>query len=265
MKEKMSREEQLREEQEDLFFKMMFSAFDKTDAPKYEALNEQLKNDPSNQESEEETQAMLDFIEREIRKRDNELKKQEKHGRHVMSTLSRILLVAILIMLLGGTAYGSIPSFRVAAQNILHQVYKDATWIAITDSTKRYDRDEVVEGNNIVLMGYKFPGLPEDFVLEGKWCGKSRAWARYTDGAGKTVKFQIYRGSERDTALDTEDAFAEDVIIHGYKGVLSSEGSDITVAWYDEENKAYIQVEAKGFDEEYVGNLASKIEMIGIE
>ena len=67
--------DQLRENKEELFFKMMFAAFDEVDAPKYEALNEQLKNDPTCQASEDEDEAMLEFIAREVKKRDEALAK----------------------------------------------------------------------------------------------------------------------------------------------------------------------------------------------
>lgn len=261
MKEKMSKEEQLREEQEDLFFKMMFAAFDKTDAPKYEALNEQLKNDPSNQESEEETQAMLDFIEQEIRKRDNELKKKEKHCRHVTSTLSKVLLVAILIMLLGGTAYGSIPSFRAMTQNLLLEASKVATRMAITDSSKRQERDEIVDGTEIVLLGYRFPGVPEGFRKTEERYDDTRAWVAYSDKNGGFVKYQVYRGLERDVALDTENAKVIPIEIHGYQGLMSIKDKTITVSWHDEERKAYIAIVTKGFADSFAFRIADEVEI----
>lgn len=261
MKENKSKEQQLREEREDLFFKMMFAAFEQTDAPKYEALNEQLKNNPENQESEEETQAMLDFIDREIRKRDNELKKQEKHGRHVISTLSRALLVAILIMLLGGTAYAAIPSFRAMTQNLLLEVSKVATRMALTDSSTRQDRDEIADGTEIVLLGYRFPGVPGGFMLEDEWHGENRAWIQYANKVGKSLKYQVCCSVERDMAIDTEGATAEDIEIHGCEGVLSIEGNDVIISWYDKNTRTMILIETEGLHESFAFNIANDVDL----
>lgn len=266
--------ELLREKKEELFFEMMFAAFDETDAPKYAALNEQLKNDPTCQVSEEEDKAMLEFIAREIKKRDEALAKRNRDNdesakaakkkpvRRTRSSIIKVVVIAAILMLMGVTSYATIPSFRAMTQNLLIEASKVATRVAITDSENRADRTELLEGTDIVLLGYKFPGVPEGFMQEDAWDGDNRAWVRYVDTFGKTIKFQVYHGAERDTAMDTEDAHAEKIEIHGCEGLMSTKDAVTTVSWYDEESKTYIAVITKEIDEETTFNLACDTEKI---
>jgi len=269
--ENMTKEEQLREGREELFFKMMFAAFEKTDAPKYEALNEQLKKDPAYQTTEEEDKAMLDFIAREIKKRDEEFAKhkqenqvstantQKKPGRRIMSILTKVAVVAVLLMLLTATAYATIPSFRVLALNLLLEASGEATRVSVTDRTERSDRKENLDGADIVLLGYSFPGVPEGFHKEEEYIEQDRAWIRYANEQGKTIKYQVYCGTELDVALDTEDAEAKKILVHEHAGLLSIKNDAVSVSWYEEENRTYFMVNATGFDAQFVYNLANKV------
>lgn len=266
--------DQLRENKEELFFKMMFAAFDEVDAPKYEALNEQLKNDPTCQVSEEEDKAMLEFIAREIKKRDEALVKRNRDNdesakaakkkpvRRTRSSIIKVAVIAAILMLMGVTTYATVPSFRAMTQNLLIEVSKVATRVAITDDSERMIRTEIIEGTDIVLLGYRFPGVPAGFVQEDVWHGDNRAWARYADTTGKTIKFQVYHGAERDTALDTENAQAEKIEIHGYEGMMSTKEAVTTVSWYDDENKTYIAVITTGLGEGMTFNLACKVKSV---
>jgi len=269
--ENMTKEEQLREGREELFFKMMFAAFEKTDAPKYEALNEQLKKDPAYQTTEEEDKAMLDFIAREIKKRDEELAKherekqasitnaQKKPGRRIMSILTKVAVVAILLMLVTATAYATIPSFRVMTLNLLLEASGEATRVGITDRTERSDSKEKLDGNDIVLLGYSFPGVPEGFNKEEEYIEEDRAWVRYENKQGKTIKYQIYYGIELDIALDTEDAEVRSILVNENDGLLSIKDNNVRVSWYEEENKAFFIVDTKGFETKDVFRLANEV------
>jgi len=254
-----------------LFFKMMFAAFEKTDAPKYEALNEQLKKDPAYQTTEEEDKAMLDFIAREIKKRDEELAKherekqasitnaQKKPGRRIMSILTKVAVVAILLMLVTATAYATIPSFRVMTLNLLLEASGEATRVGITDRTERSDSKEKLDGNDIVLLGYSFPGVPEGFNKEEEYIEEDRAWVRYENKQGKTIKYQIYYGIELDIALDTEDAEVRSILVNENDGLLSIKDNNVRVSWYEEENKAFFIVDTKGFETKDVFRLANEV------
>lgn len=269
--EDMTKEEQLREGREELFFKMMFAAFEKTDAPKYEALNEQLKKDPAYQTREEEDKAMLDFIAREIKKRDEELAKhnrenqasttntQEKPGRRIMSILTKVAVVAVLLMLMTAAAYATIPSFRVMTLNLLLEASGEATRVEITDRAERSDRKENHDGADIVLMGYSFPGVPEGFNKEEEFVDQQHEWVFYANDDGKAIKYQVFCGIERDVALDTEDAATKKILVHEHEGLLSVKNNAIRVSWYEEENKAYFVVDTKGLEAEYVFGLATKV------
>lgn len=266
--------ELLREKKEELFFEMMFAAFDETDAPKYEALNEQLKNDPTCQASEDEDKAMLEFIAREIKKRDEALAKEKqddkensktakKPARRTRSRIVKVAVIAAILLLIGATtAYATIPSFRVMTLNLLVEISDEATRIAITDGTERTvdNNIEVLEGTEIVLLGYKFPEVPKELYKIEERYDDTRAWIQYANGKGKSVKYQVYNGLERDVAFDTEDAAAIDIEIHGYEGLLSSKGLMTTVSWYDEENRACIVVITTGFDEDIAFSLACDVE-----
>lgn len=269
--ENMTKEEQLREGREELFFKMMFAAFEKTDAPKYEALNEQLKEDPAYQTTEEEDKAMLDFIAQEIKKRDEELAKhsrenqasttntQKKPGRRIISILTKVAVVAVLLMLVTATAYATIPSFRIMTLNLLLEASGEATRVEITDRAERSDRKENHDGTNIVLLGYSFPGVPEGFYIKEEFNDQGHAWIRYADEQGKTIKYQVFCGIERDVALDTEDAAAKKILVHEHDGLLSVKNDAVRVSWYEEESKVYFIVDAKGFETAYVFGLATKV------
>lgn len=267
----MTKEEQLREGREELFFKMMFAAFEKTDAPKYEALNEQLKKDPAYQTTEEEDKAMLDFIAREIKKRDEELAKherekqasitnaQKKPGRRIMSILTKVAVVAVLLMLVTATAYATIPSFRILALNLLIEASNVATNITITDNTERFAKSEIVEGTGITLLGYRFPGVPEGFYKKEEFIDQNQAWIRYADEQEKTIKYQVFCGIERDVALDTEDAAAKKILVHDHDGLLSVKNNAVRLSWYDEENKVYFVIDTKGLETEYIFGLANEV------
>ena len=267
-KKTMTRKEQLQEEEEELFFKKMFAAFDEEDAPKYEALNEQLKNDPAYQTTPEQDKAMRAFIAREIRKRDKELARrsresvrQSQNPRVVrfMPLLSRAAVIIVILGFLTATAYASIPDFRVMALNLLLRTSDEATRLAITDRWERTDRRDTFDDSEIILLGYCFPGVPEGFIKEDELSAAQKSWVRYSNGQGKTIKYQVYVGVERDVALDTEDADSKPILVHEHEGSLTKKGDTINVSWYDEANKTYFIIIANGLDAQFVFNLAYEV------
>jgi len=242
----MKKEEKLREEYEDAYLALLMSEVAKAKGAELLKENERLKADPDFEVPESVTERSMATIRREFRRQTG-----KKTVRFAGRIFTRVACVAVLAALMLVTAYATIPSFRVGAQNLIMESTALETFISL--------KDDPVKEEATVLLGYQIPDVPKGFVLEAQWEGASRAWVKYTSKDSRTIKIQLSRDTKHTIAADTEKAEAVPVLIQGNDGLISEKDEAVYIAWNDTRGDMFISVLGEGVDRDAIKEIADRI------
>lgn len=254
----MNREEKLREELEDAWFELLMEKISKQEGAELIALNEQLKQDPAYEVPEEVTQRCLETIRKSIMQ-----EKRRKSMKTIGKICVKVACVAAIASTLLITAYASLPySRKIAIMNFLEETKEESTRLVMEDIDKIGEKDsEASETNHKVLMGYQIPELPKDFSIVDEWENANMAQIRFSDNAGKSIRFRFVQNVSNSVEVDTEDADKKPVQVNGIDGTLYLKEASVKIVWNDFNTNTMIYVLSEGLDESYVKELAGKIEL----
>jgi len=242
----MKKEEKLREEYEDAYLALLMSEVAKAKGAELLKENERLKADPDFEVPESVTKRSMTTIRREFTRQTG-----KKTVRFAGRIFTRVACVAVLAVLMLVTAYATIPSFRLEARNFIMESTSIETFISL--------KEESIEENPNVLLGYQIPEMPEGFVMEDMWEGKQRAWIMYVSDKDQKIKIHISRNMSHTIAADTEDAEAETIQIHNCDGFMSVEGQNVLLIWNDKDADTFIHLSGEGVSQSIMEALANEI------
>ena len=246
------RENILKEELEDAYFKLLMSKIAKAEGAELIKLNEQLEKDPNFEVPESVTKACLDTIRKETGRN-----QKRKTNTAIKRFLIRTACVAALAGCMLVTCYAAFPDFRAAALNLLIQTSDVASKLMMTDKEPEDVSTEMDSGK--VIMGYRISGTPNGFSFDKEENGEERAWARYKDNEGAWLKITFYSNSEYRITYDDEEAQVEPIQIQGKDARLYKEKDLVKILWNDPDTGTFILVEGFGLDEETVQRFANGI------
>ncbi len=246
------RENILKEELEDAYFKLLMSKIAKAEGAELIKLNEQLEKDPNFEVPESVTKACLDTIRKETGR---------NQKRKAKTTIKRFLIRAACVAALAGcmlvSCYAAFPDFRAAALNLLIQTSDVASKLIMTDKMPGDVSTEMDTGK--VIMGYRVPVMPVGFALDGENSGEGRAWAQYSQANGSWIKFSFYDNAKYGVAYDDEEAKMEPIQIQGIDAKFYRENDLVKVLWSDPDTGTFIVVTSEGLSDEVVQRFANGI------
>lgn len=246
------RENILKEELEDAYFKLLMSKIAKAEGAELIKLNEQLEKDPDFEVPESVTKACLDTIRKETGRN-----QKWKTNTAIKRFLIRTACVAALAGCMLVTCYAAFPDFRAAALNLLIQTSDVASKLIMTDE-KPEDVSTEMDSSKVV-MGYRIPVMPLGFSVNGELAGEGLAWVRYANKEGAWIKFSVYENAEYGIAYDDEEAKMEPIQIQGKDAMLYKEKDLVKILWNDLDTDTFILVEGFDLDEETVQRFANGI------
>ena len=247
----MTRHDELYENYEDALFALLMAEIAEEEGKRYLEENERLNNDPD-----AEVPESLDRKCRKIIKREFDKKNRYEAFRVARKVLNIVAIVALVSMLLFTTAYALVPEARIRILNMLIEVSDVATSLTFGGNTG--DITSITPDDS--YFGYTIPVAPEGFSTTDKGSSRQSVWVTYEDANGSEISFYISGGLTSELSVDTEDADSvEQILIHGYEGLLIVKGERIHVVWGDTDQNKFVNVICTNTDVDTVISLANNM------
>lgn len=255
----MNREDKLREELEDAWFALVMEKIVQQEGAELNELNEQLKKDPKYAVPEELTRQNLKIIQALARQ-----EQRQKSGRRAGKIFVKVACVAAVISALMITTYAALPpSRKTAVLNLLVEVKDVSTRLVMEEVNKVEGKQpESSESESKVLLGYRLPEIPEEFVVTEDVRMSDFAWIEYSNNAGKSIRIQCAKDVSNAVDVDTENANKIPITIHGHEGFISEKEGITKVVWGDSATDTFILIEGVGIDVSYILEFAKEIRFI---
>ena len=241
----MTRREDLLERLEETVFALMMEEVISVEGRKALEENERLKADKSFVVPEETYRKGLSTIKKHFSRNT-----RQATVRTMSKLISRVAVIALVLLLLFTTAFATIPKFRRETMNLLIEVFDDRTRIEFGEVEQRAG---VSESDS--LAGW----IPEGFELVDKGETDSVFWEKYSNEKGATVEVDIYYSVGRACEVDTEDAIVEYVTINGYQSMLILKDDFVQVVCPRVESNGIYYVRGRDVNSDTILRIAENI------
>lgn len=245
----MTRNEELYEKYEEALFALLMVKITDKEGERYLEECGRLNQDPSAEIPESLDRRCHRTIKRAFLKN-----KMRETFRIIRVITSKVAVVAIVALLLFASAYALIPEFRIMTLNLL---------IARSDVSANLtfgweENGEVNTEQHIEFSGYWIPTVPEGFSIVSHGHDSRSDWMTYKDNKGAVIYFEINGNSTSVYSVDIEDADnVEQLIIHGYEGLLIEKGTRVHIVWGDTDQGKYVNVICDNIDKDIVIDLVN--------
>ena len=259
----MTRREKLQENFEDALFALLMEEVAEQEGQRLLEENEKLKRDPESTVPPEVDRRCLKTIRRAFAKT-----QRRAAGHTAYRVFRQAAMVAVVGMLLFVTAFAVFPEVRVKTLNLLIEVSDVATSMTMEETPEsqgspNFHAEDSSTTSGGMLRGYQIPAVPDGFVLVDSRNGTVSSSLRYENEDGAIIDFHIIEAKGTTHTVDTEDADASSITIHGYEGLFIEEGSRITITWGDTDQATFVTVFCDKISEEDAMSLANEIIYIG--
>lgn len=254
----MTRRDQLWEQYEDALFALLMEELAEEEGQRLLEENERLKN---NSEA-----AIPEKVRRRCQKTIcNAFTRKARRlvGRVAWKVFRQMAAVILIAILLFATAFAAIPEIRIRTLNLLIQVSDSFSALTLEKTNENISENSMGENNyevNLptILMGYRLPKLPEEFVLDEMIEDETITSAVYTNGTTKTIEFAVCK-TNSPFNVDTENSTIEYIEIHGYEGMVIEKMNYVDIVWGDTEHGCIIGVYCTGVTREVALELAEGV------
>lgn len=268
----MTEKEVLREAYEDALFALLMDNMVNPEED-FDELLARLETDPAADPPEGAYERSMAMIDRLCAQR-----RRKQIACSVRRVATKIVMAAALVAALLSTAFAVSEDFRVNTLNLLIEISDVSARLTLNgDSSAVPDReqtpaDEAETGTSgdagetfgVVLMGYQFPEVPEGFEVEFEKEDPIATRIQYQNPEGATIYFAVKHAEGIAHSVDTEGAQnIEDVIIHGYDGLLVEKDEQVLVVWLDTDNACFINIFCAGISKDVAEGLAEKVRYLG--
>lgn len=251
----MNRREQLIDNYEDALFAVLMDKVAEEEGAKLREENQRLQEDPA-----AEVPERVDMVARQtIRKAfAGQNRRSALHvAKRVLNTVAMIVLICSAIF---ATAYAAFPEVRVKTLNLLIQSSDVASKLSLVSGDEENGlSDDEAEQN--IICGYSIPRPPE-FSMVGKEEDKHGGWVKFEKDSGEIVRISI--STAKTEYVDTEGtAHIEDIMVHGYSGIMIEKGDRISAIWSEEDHGYYVMVVCTSLNQSFVLSTAESIVFMG--
>ena len=247
----MTSREQLYENYEDALFAILMDKVANEEGRLLLEENERLNQDPNAKVPE-----TLDYKCRRIIK-----KSFSKNRRYVAFTIirrigNRVAIVLLACVVLFTVAYATVAEVRTITLNLLLELTDSATRFSFSDD-KKLDTDYSLYND---VYGYDLTVVPSEFQMFLDISDDKMTSIRYRNDEGAEIHFSIGGNAATYYNVDTENVDSvENVIIHGYEGVLITDDNFIRVAWGDVDQELFINITTMDVDKDVVMAIADNM------
>ena len=247
----MNRREKLIDNYEDALFAVLMDKVAEEEGAKLREENQRLKEDPSAEVPEH-----VDAVARQtIRKAyASQNRRSALHvARRVLNTVAVLVLICSALF---ATAYAAFPDVRVQTLNLLIQSSNVASRLSLMnqDSTSGHvsSPDE-----SFILCGYSIPEIAEFSVVEREE-DKHGGWIKLEGSRNEAIRVSI--SNAKTEYIDDENSDRiENIVIHGYSGLLVEKGERTIVIWSEEDHGYYVMIVSINLNQELVLSFAESI------
>ena len=256
----MTTREQLEEQYEDAYFALLMHKIAERDGARLEHLNEELQNDPAAAVPEEIDRKCLKTIDQYFAQ-----KRRADHWRTSKKILSRVGIVAAIVMLLFTTAFALSEEFRVTTLNLLITIEEKYTELHMEEAEDPTAGSASVTTDTSTGSDY-FDDLEIGWMPEGYTCTVNSPNSVYgfeNDAGDAFVIDRVSGTTER--SVDTENAESiENIVINGLETLRVTKQGCINTIMMDTEHGIFIRVwTSAGISLETNQKMAESIKYIG--
>ena len=256
----MPTREQLEEQYEDPYFAILIHKIAEQDGARLEHLNEELQNDPAAAVPEEIDRKCLKTIDQYFAQ-----KRRADHWRTSKKILSRVGIVAAIVMLLFTTAFALSEEFRVTTLNLLITIEEKYTELHMEEAEDPTANSASVTSDSSSGSDY-FDDLEIGWMPEGYTCTMNYPNSLYGFENDSGDAFVIDRtNGTANMSIDTEDAESiENIVINGLETLRVTKQGCINTIMMDTEHGIFIRVwTSAGISLETNQKMAESIKYIG--
>lgn len=213
----MTRREYLLEQYEDALFALLMDEVAVTEGEKQLEENRRLRDGHGQTVSPAAHQRCRRAMSRKAGQRE-----LEQFGRGFTRVMTKVAVVALLVMVLFTTAFAVWEGFRAKALNVVTNMFHDHTEIRLVPSD--------FEENLKVTAAW----LPEGFTLVDEGATWQSVWCVYNSNSADgdaSVAVVLSRASGGGLDVDTEEAEVSALKIQGQEALLVEKGQVLQVVW----------------------------------
>jgi len=230
----MTTRDKLYENYEDALFMLLLAEVAEKEGGEYLVESERLNKDDSAAIPE-----MLDKKCSRLIRREFSTNKRLKASRNLWKIVNRAAVIALVSILMFTTAYALVPEVRIITLNMLIEMSDVATSLTFSGNVGSVT-NEVTHGG---FFGYTIPDMPDGYNITEQGGDSRLAWIVYENDDGAVISIDIGGSTTSIINVDTEDAEnIEQIIIHGYEGLVIEKGNRIHIVWGDTDQGKYINI-----------------------
>lgn len=230
----MTENSDLLEEYEDALFKLLMARLAEEEGKSLLDENKRLNDNP-----EAAIPESLDKKCRQTIKKAFIKNKRHEAMRILRNVLNKVAIIVFISVILYSTAYAVFPEVRVKTLNVMIEVSDVATLLSFSGSLG--ETSSVVHDTS--LFGYAFPTVPAGFIITSQGEDSRSVWYELKNAEGAEISLDVGGSVSSTISVDTEDSESvEDIIMHGFKGLLVQKGARVHIIWGDTEREIFVTV-----------------------
>ena len=256
----MTRLDYLQDQYEDAYFALLMHEVAEQEGVRLEKLNEELQNNPAVAVPEKIDRKCLKTIDQYFAQ-----KRRADHWRTSKKILSRVGIVAAIVMLLFTTAFALSEEFRVTTLNLLITIEGKYTELHMEEAEDPTANSASVTADTSTGSDY-FDDLEIGWMPEGYTCTMNYPNKMYGFENDSGDAFVIDRSNgTANMSIDTEDAESiENIVINGLETLRVTKQGCINTIMMDTEHGIFIRVwTSAGISLETNQKMAESIKYIG--
>ena len=256
----MTRLDYLQDQYEDAYFALLMHEVAEQEGMRLEKLNEELQNNPAVAVPEKIDRKCLKTIDQYFAQ-----KRRADHWRTSKKILSRVGIVAAIVMLLFTTAFALSEEFRVTTLNLLITIEEKYTELHMEEAEDPTANSASVTSDSSSGSDY-FDDLEIGWMPEGYTCTMNYPNSLYGFENDSGDAFVIDRtNGTANMSIDTEDAESiENIVINGLETLRVTKQGCINTVMMDTEHGIFIRVwTSAGISLETNQKMAESIKYIG--
>ena len=256
----MTRLDYLQDQYEDAYFALLMHEVAEQEGVRLEKLNEELQNNPAVAVPEKIDRKCLKTIDQYFAQ-----KRRADHWRTSKKILSRVGIVAAIVMLLFTTAFALSEEFRVTTLNLLITIEEKYTELHMEEAEDPTANSASVTSDSSSGSDY-FDDLEIGWMPEGYTCTMNYPNSLYGFENDSGDAFVIDRtNGTANMSIDTEDAESiENIVINGLETLRVTKQGCINTVMMDTEHGIFIRVwTSAGISLETNQKMAESIKYIG--
>ena len=256
----MTRLDYLQDQYEDAYFALLMHEVAEQEGVRLEKLNEELQNNPAVAVPEKIDRKCLKTIDQYFAQ-----KRRADHWRTSKKILSRVGIVAAIVMLLFTTAFALSEEFRVTTLNLLITIEGKYTELHMEEAEDPTANSASVTADTSTGSDY-FDDLEIGWMPEGYTCTMNYPNKMYGFENDSGDAFVIDRSNgTANMSIDTEDAESiENIVINGLETLRVTKQGCINTVMMDTEHGIFIRVwTSAGISLETNQKMAESIKYIG--